>query len=799
MKKIFFLFLFLPLTILAQKKSTISGYIFEKGSKETLQGVSVYIKEYETGTVSNSYGFYSVTLPARDSITIIYSYIGFTADTLNISFKSNQSFNIALKQGLELKEITIRAEKTNSEVAQMSSVKLTSVEIKNVPMLFGEKDLFKTLMLLPGVQSGTEGTSGMYVRGGGPDQNLIILDEATIYNANHLLGFFSIFNGDAIKSVELIKGGFPARYGGRLSSIIDINMKEGNKTEYHGEGGVGLIAAHAMVEGPIVKNKSSFMVSARRTYLDALIQPFIKLAAENPLFSTGYYFYDLNAKVNYDFGDKNKLYVSGYFGRDKFYMSDQSEDYLSKAGLFWQNGTGTLRWNHLFTNKLFSNLSYIFSDYTMKIYMKEKMEAQEMAMDYSSGIQDNSLKYDLTYVLNPTHTFYMGASFTYHQFTPSALMVEDVDSTYDLSQSIKIHGFEYAIYVEDDINIKNKFKLNPGIRLAMFSVRGTTYFSPEPRINMSYNILSNFAIKASYALMNQNIHLLSSSSIGLPTDLWIPSTNNIQPQRSQQIAFGLAYDWKKPNISFSLEGYYKKMDNMIAYKEGASFMLFDYVEGDMPTTGKLAWEENVTTGQGWSYGLEFLVRRTAGKFTGWVGYTLSWTQQQFDELNFGNKFYARYDRRHDISVVLMYSPTNWMNLSLTWVYASGNAVTLPQSVYYQESINDLLLDYMSNKLQIPTNKYSYYDVLPTVNSYGERNNVRMKPFHHLDVGIQFIRRHEKWKSIFEISVYNVYNYKNAFFYYIGYEYDATGTTYQTKLKQLCIFPIIPSFSYNFQF
>ena len=801
MKKIFFLFLLiLPIIVSAQnqKKITVSGYINEMDSKESLLGVSIYIKEFETGTVSNSYGFYSVTLPARDSITIIYSYVGFTSRTIKIPFKSNQSLNVELEQGVYLKEVTVRAEKTNSEITQMSSVKLTGVEVKSVPMLLGEKDLFKTLMLLPGVQSASEGTSGMYVRGGGPDQNLIILDEATIYNANHLLGFFSIFNGDAIKSVELIKGGFPARYGGRLSSIIDINMKEGNKTNYHGEGGIGILAAHAMVEGPIVKNKSSFMVSARRTYLDALIQPFVKLAAENPLFSAGYYFYDLNAKVNYDFGDKNKLYLSGYFGRDKFYMSDQSEDYVNKAGLFWQNGTGTLRWNHLFTNKLFSNLSYIFSDYTMQIYMKEKIEDDELSMDYHSGIQDNSLKYDLTYVLNPSNTILIGASFTYHQFTPSALVVEDIDTSLNLSQSVKIHGFEYAVYVEDEINLFKKLKLNPGFRMAMFSVRGKTYYSPEPRISLSYNILPNFAFKASYAMMNQNIHLLSSSSIGLPTDLWIPSTNNIKPQRSQQIAVGLAYDWKRPALSFSLEGYYKKMDNLIAYKEGTSFLFFDYLEGEMPSTGKLAWEEHVTTGQGWSYGLEFLIRRTAGKFTGWIGYTLSWTEQQFDELNFGKKFYARYDRRHDVSIVLMYSPTKWLNLSLAWVYATGNAVTLPQSIYYQETINDALLSYMRNKFQIPETT-DYYNILPTVNSYGERNNVRMNPFHHLDVGVQFFVRSEKWTHIFEVSVYNVYNHKNAFFYYLGYDYDSNTNTYETKLKQLCIFPIIPSFSYNFQF
>lgn len=781
----------------AQSKYTVSGYVSERGSKELLEGVSVYVKELGNGTLSNAYGFYSITMFERDSLSLIFSYVGYTSDTVRIAFHANKSLNIELLKGLSLKEVSITAEKTASEVVQMSTVKISAVEVKSIPMLLGEKDVFKTLMLLPGVQSAAEGTSGMYIRGGGPDQNLIILDEATIYNANHLLGFFSVFNGDAVKSVELIKGGFPARYGGRLSSIIDVNMKEGNKNSYHGEGGIGLIAAHATVEGPIVKNKSSFIISARRTYLDILIQPILKL--NEPGMMAGYFFHDVNAKLNYDFGDKNKLYISGYFGRDKFYMSERDIDYVQKAGLFWQNGTGTVRWNHLFTHKIFSNLSFIFSDYTMKIYSKQKDYSEVYNMHYTSGIRDYSLKYDLTYVLSPTHSLFIGGVFTFHEFRPSALMVEDVDTSYNVSQSVKINGFEYALYAEDEINIRNKFKMNPGIRLGMFTVRGKSYFSPEPRLNMSYNLQSNLAIKASYALMNQNIHLLTSSNIGMPTDLWVPSTNNIRPQQSQQIALGLVYDWKKPSLSFSLEGYHKKMDHMVAYKEGTSFLLMDIDlgEGELPETGKLAWEESITTGEGWSYGLEFLIRRTAGKFTGWIGYTLSWTQQRFEELNFGKKYYARYDRRHDVSIVLMYSPSNKINLSMSWVFASGNCITMPEAVLYQEGINEVLSEYMRSQLSIPSGSRFY--TLNTVESYGGKNNIRMRPFHHLDIGIQFIKTHKRnWKSIWELSIYNVYNHKNPFFYFVGTEFKEDGS-YEQRLKQICIFPIIPSLSYNFQF
>ena len=814
MKKLFFLlFLLLPLLATGQKKYTVSGYVNEKGSKESLLGVTVYVREYETGAITNSYGFYSITLPEKDSITLVYSYIGFVADTLTIDFHSNKSLNVELAQGLSLQEVVVRGERINSEITQMSTVKLTPKEIKSIPMLLGEKDVFKTLMLLPGVSSGTEGTSGMYVRGGGPDQNLVILDEATVYNPSHLLGFFSIFNGNAIKSIELTKGGFPARYGGRLSSIIDVSLKEGNKQSYHGEGGIGILTAHAMVEGPIVKNKSSFMVSARRTYFDVLSRPIIAIL--EPGMTAGYFFFDLNGKFNYDFGDKNKLYISGYWGRDKFYASQKEKysSYTSKSGLYWQNGAAIARWNHLFSSKLFSNLSFIFSDYLMDIYATERYENDYFNMDYYSGIRDYTLKYDFTYTINPNHTVLMGAAATLHQFRPSALIVEDTDTSQNLSQSTKILGLEAAVYVEDEMRIGKKIRINPGFRMALFSVRGKTYFSPEPRLSMSYNFLPNLAAKASYAMMAQNIHLLSTSTIGLPTDLWVPSTNTIQPQRSQQVALGLVYDLKNPQLSFSLEGYYKKMDNMIAYKEGTSFLFFDMVEdvfdGDAPpAVGELMWEKNLTTGQGWAYGMEFLVRKTAGNFTGWIGYTLSWTLQQFDKLNFGEKFYARYDRRHDVSIVLMYDVSKRVSLSATWVYATGNAVTIPEAVYYSETMNQSMFDYFTQNHARETDRnfdYSYYS---TIESYGKRNSFRMQAFHHLDVGIQIKtkpNRKLKWEGIWEISVYNVYNHKNAFFYYVEQPYEITDQygnvveKVEAKLKKVCIFPIIPSISYNFKF
>ena len=785
---------------------TISGHIYERGSLESLPGGLVFDPVSQKATTANTYGFYTLTVPYRDSIYVVFNSFGFVNDTLWIKSAQDIEYDARLTKITTLEAVNITAEKTNTEQVQMSSIKLSTKDIKNVPMLFGEKDVFKTLLLLPGVQSASEGTSGIYVRGGGPDQNIILLDEATIYNASHLLGFFSIFNGDAIKSVELIKGGFPARFGGRLSSVIDINMKDGNKESYHVEGGVGLISSNVMVEGPIIKNKASFMLSGRTTYLDLFMVPIMKLATDG--IGAGYYFFDLNAKFNFDLGKKDKLYLSSYFGRDKFHLSESvsNDGFLMsdkyKVGLYWQNATATARWNHVFTNKVFSNMSFVFSDYKMNSYMKYKFyygpnDKESFSSDFNSGIRDYTLKYDVSFHPNASHRILAGAAVTYHEARPNAMVLKA--DTFTTRSTTKEPGLEYAMYVEDEINIRNKFRINPGVRLVGFSVQNKTWFSPEPRLAMSYNFLPNLALKASYAMMSQSMILLSTSTIGLPTDLWVPVTETIRPQRSQQVALGLHYDLKKPRLSFSIEGYYKKMDNILAYKEGSSYFI-DMIETILDESAfsnfQSKWTDNVTSGQGWSYGVEFLVRKEVGKFTGWIGYTLSWTKQQFDELNFGKPFFARYDRRHDVSIVLMYSPTPKINLSLSWVFATGNAVTLPTSLYESDDINSTL----DNTL--PANDQSHY-YHPHIENYGEKNNFRMKPFHHLDIGIQFVKPHKKnGQSIFEISVYNVYNHHNPFFYYTEQNsYTSPDGTYRTvnRLMQVSIFPIIPTFTYHFKF
>lgn len=761
------------------QKYTISGFVHEKGSMESMIGVNVYLSDKVVGTTSNSYGFYSLTLPAQDSVTVRWSFVGFNTIQKRISLRSNQQIDVVLEPNSLMEEVVVSstAIEKESEKSQMSTITITPMEIKRIPMLLGEKDVFKALQLMPGVQKGSEGSSGVYVRGGGPDQNLIILDEATVYNANHLFGFFSLFNGDALKSVELTKGGFPARYGGRLSSVIEMNMKDGNKEKYSGEAGIGLIASRLMLEGPIIKNKSSFVVSARRTYIDVLAQPIILMQTNGS--SAGYYFYDLNAKANYVFSNKDKVFLSGYFGRDKFYLSDKSTDMKMKDGLYWQNATTTLRWNHLFNEKVFSNTSLIFSDYTLKLYAEQETKDDLFTLQYKSGIQDYSGKFDLQYQPNPNHYIRGGILATYHIFTPSAMVAKSELIVDDFESSIKNEAFESGLYIEDDWKTSFKLKVNAGIRLSSFIVGSKSYVNPEPRLSLNYPFKNNFSIKASFASMTQYLHLLSNTGIGLPTDLWVPATENTAPQKSWQIAGGLVKDLIKQDLTITLEGYYKKSDNIIGYREGASFLMI----GDPGSTNEFNWEQNITSGQAWSYGGELLVRKTAGKFTGWIGYTLSWTQMQFDELNFGKKFYARYDRRHDISVVAIYNLRKNITFSATWVYGTGNAVTLPKASY----------------MPIPYNQNSFFMFGQTVSDYGEKNSFRMPAYHRLDFGVQFHKKREKYERTIELGLYNAYNRKNPFFIYLASSYNNANNTSKKVIKQVSIFPLIPSISWAIKF
>jgi hypothetical protein len=781
---IILLCLYASINVYGQKK-VLSGTIKEKGSKELLIGASIAIPKYKVGTLTNAYGFYSITLPA-DTFEVIVSYVGFAPKAFKVDLREDTELNVDMEDIKQLKEVVVNAQKQNSRLAEqtrMSVIEIPITQIKDIPALLGEKDVLKVIQLLPGVQKPSEGNSGIYVRGGGPDQNLIILDEATVYNAFHLFGFFSLFNGDALKSVELTKGGFPARYGGRLSSVIDMSMKEGDKQRYKGEAGIGILSSRFTFEGPIVKNKASFLVSARRTYFDVLTMPFMPSESK-----VGYYFYDLNAKANWEINNRNRIFLSGYFGRDKFRFLSRFSGVTDEGGINWGNATGTLRWNHLLNNKTFMNTSFIFSDYQFGIYQKSVVDGSTYELNFSSGIRDYAIKHDIDYRPNANHTIKLGVHAIYHIFTPSAFVVKDQFSGQDTSNRIRLGSFENAAYIEDEIKVGSKLRLNPGLRISHFTSQNRHYVNPEPRFSASYNIKSDLAVKASYAIMNQYIHLLSNTGIGLPTDLWVPSSNRIKPQQSWQAAAGVAKDFNERNFNISVEGYYKEMNNIIAYKEGASFLAVN--DGSNTSNNPYSYEENITSGRGWSYGSEFLLQRKVGKVTGWVGYTLSWTQWQFDDLNFGQKFWARYDRRHDISVVTIYKireqkdDRTGLTLSATWVYGTGNAITLPVANYNAPMHQPLTFNSQSN------NNFWGNEV----SQYTSRNAFRMAPYHRMDIGIQITRKMRYWLRTWEFSVYNVYNRLNPYFYY-----TRTLSNGEVVLRQVTLFPLIPSFSWNIKF
>ena len=770
------------------QKASISGYLREKSSGEMLGNVVVAAAPSNTRTLSNSYGFFSITLTKGQPQWVYFRFPGFYTDSLYWSAKLDTAVNIeldAIQTAESVGTVEIRAKKTTiADRADMSRIDIPVQQIKDIPALLGEKDVMKVIQLMPGVQKGGEGQSGIYVRGGGPDQNLIVLDEAIVYNASHLFGFFSLFNGDALRSVELVKGGFPSRYGGRLSSVIDMNMKEGNNKKFAGEVGIGIISSRAVFEGPIVKGKSSFMISGRRTYLDALVQPLI-MATTNGA-NAGYYFYDMNAKANYILSNRDKLYVSGYFGRDKFYLNDKTNQTQFKTNFGWGNRTLTTRWNHQFDAKTFANAALIYSHYDLSINLLQKEnDTSQFELDYSSTINDYGVKYDVDYRPNPKHLIRSGFSVINHQFSPSAIVLK-VGKDFNFNRKIQvINTYESGVYVEDQWR-EGRWNLYPGLRVSHYVVDQKQVVNPEPRMSVAYNIRKDLALKGSYALMNQYIHLLSSTGIGLPTDLWVPATANVKAMQSQQFAAGVAKDFNK-GYSLSVEGYYKTMNNVITYKEGASFLLNDDFFNPGVSVNEKAWESQVTSGQGWSYGTEVFLQKQVGKLSGWIGYTLSWTQLQFDQVNQGEKFYAKYDRRHDASVVAIYRLNKLFTASATWVYGTGNAITMPQG-YLRGSGH-----YMGLIPEVwdPASGFFNNEII----DYGKRNSFRMEAYHRLDVGFQFRKEKPRGIKTWELSFYNAYNRFNPFFYYGQMNDQGTVRT----LRKATLFPMIPSLSWTFKF
>lgn len=790
----------MPFALFSQEKYTISGYVEDAASGEKLLGVNIYDANSDLGTISNTYGFFSLTLP-KDSVLLSISYVGYNTTYYKSYLGEDVSINFQMGSDIELEEVVVVGEKLESieQETRMSTVSVPIEQIKSIPALLGETDVLKVLQLLPGVQSGGEGQSGLYVRGGSPDQNLILLDGVPVYNASHLFGFFSVFNADAIKDVTLTKGGFPARYGGRLSSVIEINMKEGDKDDWHATGSIGLIASKLTVEGPIKKEKTSLILSARRTYIDVLARPFIQRGFRNNGGSgnAGYFFDDINAKVNHKFSEKDRIYASVYTGRDRFYFDEtfrfeQDETSNNSFGLEWGNLTGALRWNHLWTNKLFSNTTLTFSKYNFKTIAGQKTEAvdysSEFNLDYLSGIRDIGGKIDFDWVPNPNHYIRFGTSIVGHQFDPGNfdLFGLEIDSGEETSRIDTLFGqplvnaTEFAAYIEDDMKIGDRLKANIGVHFSTFSLKDKTFASLQPRIGLRYLMDNGLALKASYSQMRQYVQLLTNEGIGLPTDLWLPSTKNVLPQDSWQVALGAAKTIRE-KYEFSLEGYYKEMTNLTAYKEGASFFQLDN------------WEERITQGSGKSYGGEVLLQKKKGRLTGWLGYTLSWSFRQFDQLNSGREFPFKYDRRHDLSLVASYKINDRITVAGTWVYGTGNAVTLANSIYDggYPGIQLAPIDGTGTP-QVINGELFYPDQLEF---YRDRNNYRMRSYHRLDVGITFTKEKRKYTRSWSFGAYNAYNRKNPFFLFVDFDFD----TDRNVLKQSSLFPIIPYFSWKFEF
>jgi len=800
MKKIYLCSLFLCLCIYSSyaQKVTISGYITDVATGETLINANVFEPQKEKGTISNVYGFYSLTLPAGEN-TLQYSFVGYDKQNLQLNLKKDTVINIALKLQNEMNEITVKANKSKVERTQMSMVEIQSEQLKKLPVLLGEPDVLKVIQLLPGVQSGAEGTSGIYVRGGGPDQNLFLLDGVPVYNASHLFGFFSVFNPSAVKTVKLYKGGFPARFGGRLSSVVDIRMKEGNFKEFKGEFSIGLISSRFSFEGPIVKDKTSFIVSGRRTYIDILAQPAIKIANkqnDNGNTNAGYYFYDLNAKVNHKFSERSRLFLSTYMGQDKayskednYYVSDHTrinEKY--DMGLGWGNITSALRWNYVYNPKLFSNATLTYSKYNFDVSEDSRYENTKdntFSQDYFkylSGINDVTAKIDFDYYPGGGHSIKFGASNIWHKFKPGVNHEKNsytinpdtrIDTTYG-NQNIK--ATEFALFIEDNYKISPQLQANLGLHFSIFNVQKTTYTSLQPRVSLRYLANSNLSFKASYAKMSQYIHLLTSSTISLPTDLWLPVTSNVKPQNSHQFALGASLKLNK-GFDLTVEGFYKTMDNLIEYKEGASFS--GVSDG---------WESKIEMGKGWSYGAEIMLEKTVGKTTGWIGYTLSWSDRKFENLNFGKTFPAKYDRRHDVSLALTHKFSERFDMGLTWVYGTGNATTLGVQQY---------------PVQFPQNNYGGQQA---ITYYDGRNGYRIPSYHRMDISMNFHKQKKRGIRTWSIGLYNAYSHQNPFYLYWGHDnvngYNGQGYYYEDSkpaLKQVSLFPVIPSVSYTFKF
>jgi outer membrane receptor for ferrienterochelin and colicin len=787
----------------ASSQIVVSGYIEDATSGEKLAGATLYNNKTKSGAVANNFGFYSLTV-SKDSVDLVASFVGYAPLSIKARFERDTFIVLTLKPADDLQTVEISATKQDriENRLQMSQTTLSVEQIKKIPVLLGEVDILKALQLLPGIKFGNEGTNGLYVRGGGADQNLILLDGVPVYNASHIGGLFSVFNADAIKSVRVTTGGFPARFGGRLSSIIEIDMKEGNNKTWHGEAGIGIIASRLLLEGPIVKDKISCMFSIRRTYADWILKQTLKSeyeASGGVLEKYALYFYDLNGKINYKINNKHRLFLSAYTGLDRnrervTYKTQDMTNRLSYIGdgtNQWGNLTAALRWNWAVSNKLFVNTMITRSNYFFNINNSTETPFENSAkftvdkFDYTSRISDWTVKSDADYILNTTHHLRFGVGSSFYKFQPGTYQLYQLqpnekrvltpfDTTYGNPSIRSVAPFVYA---EDEVNL-GRLVANIGLHGTSYFVENTIYPSLQPRLSMLYRLNASSSLKASFSTMRQFVNLLTNDGLGFPTDLWVSSTRRLLPQKSWLAAIGFAKSYGD-DYEMSIETYYKDMKNVLSYREGAEFI--DAVD-------LKPWQDKVTQGTGNAYGLELFLKKKTGKLTGWASYTLSWNNRRFADINNGKTFPFRYDRRHELSLVGSYQLTKRISLSSNFVFATSNPITPPIGVFFYPAFG--------------TNS-NLISGSGTVIVYGDRNSFRPTIYHRLDASIDFTRKRAHFERRWSIGVFNVYNRANPFYFELkaqnaGYSstFPVTLVTSKYTLQQISLIPILPSVSYN---
>ncbi len=773
------------------RKFTISGYVTDGTSSETLIGANVFESRQQQGTATNPYGFYSLTLPEGANV-LHFSYLGYSSHSTGLILLRDTVLNIRLTSDNQLQEVVVISDKVEAGIkaTQMSAIDIPMAQIKHTPAVLGEPDVMKTIQLMPGVQSGLEGSAGLHVRGGGPDQNLILLDGIPVYNVDHMFGFFSVFTPEAVKKVTLFKGSFPARFGGRLSSVVDIRTNDGDMKKFHGMFSIGSLTTKLQFEGPIVKNRTAFNISLRRSYVDLPIRAFLR---EDLKF--GYFFYDINAKVNHKFSDRSRLFLSFYNGKDKYFFdetdkNDNEGELLSiqriRSDVHWGNTIVSGRWNYIFNNKLFSNTTVAYNNCQMSAlsennyqYFEKQTTEYNYRSDYRSGITDWSWQTDFDYTPNPQHRIRFGSGYLYHTFKPEIATARIADKVGDSpSQEVlfsdlanqPIQAHEMTLYAEDNFELGPRTHLNGGLHFSLFNVQSKTYASLQPRISLRHQLGKNVALKAAYTQMNQYVQLLTSTPFSMPTDLWVPVTGDIKPMQAHQLSAGI-YFTGLTGWEFSAEAYSKQMKNVLEYKDGITFL-----------GSSSSWDKKVEMGTGRAVGFELMVQKTAGRTTGWMAYAWGKNDRKFPEgsINNGQRFPYKYDRRHNITAVINQKINDRIDVSASWIFNTGGAMTVPQE---------------STAIIRPADAASYRQPVEDANYIESRNNYRLPASHRLNLGVNFNKKTKHGVRTWNFSVYNAYAAQNP-----NLVYYSPATTYEkAHITQLTFLTFMPSVTYIYKF